>query len=29
MKREHTGPSGSETVEKHPVTFTDSLLMIS
>ena len=29
MKVEHTGPSGSETVEKHPVTSTDSLLMTS
>ena len=29
MEVEHTGPSGSETVEKHPVTSTDGLLMTS
>ena len=29
MEVEHTGPSGYETVEKHPITSTDSLLMTS
>ena len=29
MEVEHTGPSSSETVEKHPVTSTDGLLMTS
>ena len=29
MEVEHTGPSDSETVEKHPVTSTDGLLMTS
>ena len=29
MEVEHTDPSGSETIEKHPITSTDSLLMTS
>ena len=29
MEVEHTSPSSSETVEKYPVTSTDSLLMTS